>query len=315
MDAGEMTAGEITAGEMIAGEMIAGEMIAGEMQLNMPYHEQSCDDSTCEIDWHFVDSNSEFSVGSSSAFSSDERPEHTVSLQAFGISIHEVTVGQYSRCVAAGFCPEPIMMSEMTSAEDPSLLQGERRQARCTYFEADSWLKPMNCVTYCEALRFTTWLSEEGVEARLPSEVEWMYVAKSEGRYNYPWGDEAPSCERAQLYSCGRQQPRDICTLEAGLGSLTESCDLIGNVREWVADQYKDSYEGAPTNNAPVSFNVGALCDEVELNSDNESLRGVTKGGDWRSTYSSARPDNRFPTPITLRSDRIGFRVARPTGF
>ena len=315
-----MSAGDMSVVDMSVGDMSVGDMSAGEMQIvirapDIPYHEQDCDDSSCEIEWLLIDSNQEFIVGSSSAFSSDERPEHTVSLNAFGIAMHEVTVGQYSRCVAAGSCPEPIMMNEMTSAEDPSLGQDLRRPARCTYFESGSWLKPMNCITYCEALNFATWLSDQGVESRLPSEVEWTYLAQSEARYEYPWGNEIPSCERAQLYNCQPQQPREVCSLTSGLGAMTQSCDLVGNVREWVADQYRNSYEGAPTDNTPVPFDIDMLCDQGVLGSGYETLQGVTKGGDWRSTISSARPNNRFPTSLGIRSDRVGFRVARPTGF
>ena len=221
--AGELVAGEFMAGELMAGEFMAGELMAGETSIaiappSLPYHEQTCDDGHCEIEWIFMNSNDSFFVGSSSAFSDDERPERSVALQAFGISKHEVTVAQYSRCVADGACPEPVALGILTSVEDPSLSLGETRVARCVYFEAGSWLKPMNCVTYCEALSFVNWLSIPGsVEMRLPSEAEWMYVTQGAGRTDYPWGDETPSCDQAQLYQCEPQLPRDVCTLEQGL--------------------------------------------------------------------------------------------------
>ena len=302
-------------GGEVAGEEVAGETPQLISPPDIPYHEQPCDDSTCEFEWIFLNSSDAFTVGSSSAFSSDERPERSVSIPAFGISKHEVTVAQYSRCVADGGCPEPTALGELTSAEDLSLAPDERRVARCTYFEADSWLKPMNCITYCEALSFVAWLSTQGVEVRLPSEAEWLYITQGAGRSHYPWGDEPPSCERAQLYRCTSQQPREVCTLEAGYGFLADSCDLIGNVREWVADHYRDSYEGAPTDHTPVPFTSEAVCGEGGVLPNSEGILGVTKGGDWRSTISSARPANRFANQLDTRSDQIGFRVARPPGF
>ena len=316
---GEVAGAQVTGGE-VAGEVIAGVEIAGDTPIlnppEVPYHDQACDDSTCEIEWIFMNSNDNFLVGSSSAFSDDERPERSVALQAFGISRHEVTVAQYSRCVAAGACPEPIALGAISSVEDPSLSPGETRLSRCVYFEEGAWLKPMNCITYCEALGFAAWLSTQvGVGTRLPSEAEWMYVTQGAGRTDYPWGNEAPSCDRAQLYQCEPQRPREVCTLERGLGFLAQSCDLIGNVREWVADQYRDSYEGAPTTNTPVPFSSAPVCEQGVTVSTGEAVYGVTKGGDWRSTISSARPSNRFSTSIDIRSDRIGFRVARPPGF
>ncbi|MFM8320303.1 MAG: protein kinase domain-containing protein, partial [Chloroflexota bacterium] len=38
----------------------------------------------------------------------DAMPQHTVSLDAFRLDIHEVTFRQYNRCVAAGACPAPV---------------------------------------------------------------------------------------------------------------------------------------------------------------------------------------------------------------
>ena len=254
-----------------------------------------------------------FDLGSN--LSEDEQPIHSVSIRAFEVSTSEITVAQYSRCVAAGHCLEPTDLQQMTQTEDPSLDREETRLARCNYFIADSWSKPMNCIDYCEAQHYLTWLSEElGVSIRLLSEAEWVYVATDEGKTTYPWGDEISSCNQAQLLGCEPTDTVPACSLIAGQGQSPKSCEMIGNVSEWVADQYQANYEQHTDTQEAVRFEEEVCLDGLVVE-EQAQAQAVIKGGDWRSSSASARPNNRVATPIRVKSDRIGFRVARPIGF
>ena len=62
-------------------------------------------DSRTGITWVNIPAGS-FMMGSKE--SSDQRPVHQVTVQAFQMSETEVTVGQYRKCVEAGRCTAPI---------------------------------------------------------------------------------------------------------------------------------------------------------------------------------------------------------------
>ena len=291
-----------------AGEMLAGEMLAGEMPVQ-PYHEQSCLTS-CDIEWSPLNGKTNFEMGS--LLSDDEQPIRRVNIDSFQISKTEITVGQYSRCVAAGFCIPP---TAITSIQATNSGLDETSSLYCQYFRPDSWAKPMNCINYCEAMQFVTWLTNEsGASIRLASETEWVYSAKNEGRSTYPWGDDNPTCDKAHLLSCEPREVLEVCSKSLSFETPPSTCELIGNLSEWVADAYVPNFNNAPSNQASVNFEEtacleGLVIDEMEI------TLGVTKGGDWQSTQARARPNNRVPTPINVKSDRIGFRVARPIGF
>ncbi len=88
------------------------------------------------------------------------------------------------------------------------------------------------------------------VGKRLPTEAEWELAATAGGTRIYPWGDEAPTCERANFNAeeCGHSG--------AEIGRFPPSpeglYDMAGNVAEHVLprgdeDDYDDDYtEGYP---------------------------------------------------------------------
>jgi formylglycine-generating enzyme required for sulfatase activity len=71
--------------------------------------------------------------------------------------------------------------------------------------------------------------------------------------------------------------------------------DMSGNVGEWVADTYHDSYNGAPTDGS------------IWGGSDTRVLRG----GSWGSSPLNMRAANRFNFDPAARNYGNGFRLAR----
>jgi formylglycine-generating enzyme required for sulfatase activity len=161
-----------------------------------------------------------FQMGSENG-ESDEKPVHTVKLDAFKMGRYEVTNRQYAQCVKAGACNVP----------------GNSRYSRDEYA-----LHPVTYVSWDNAQDFCSW-----VGGRLPSEAEWEYAARGglAGR-NYPWGDEEPSCERsakngANFYS-GENCPQDTLPVGSYPPTGYGLYDMAGNVWEWVNDWYSDGY-------------------------------------------------------------------------
>jgi iron(II)-dependent oxidoreductase len=101
---------------------------------------------------------------------------------------------------------------------------------------------PVTCVSWWEAEAYCRW-----ARRRLPTEAEWEMAATAEptagrrgitGRKRrYPWGDDAPTPDRANLdYRAGWTV--DVRALPAG-DSAFGCRQMLGNVWEWVADTFQ----------------------------------------------------------------------------
>lgn len=95
-------------------------------------------------------------------------------------------------------------------------------------------------VAWYEAEAWCTWAGR-----RLPSELEWEVAATAEPdgqgglaprKRAYPWGDAAPTRERAQL-DLTHAEPCDVGAYPAG-DSAFGARQMLGNVWEWCADDF-----------------------------------------------------------------------------
>ena len=77
---------------------------------------------------------------------------------------------------------------------------------------------------------------------------------------------------------------------------------MSGNVWEWLLDEYKDSYHGAPNDGSPV-------CSESAC--ERSGLARVYRGGSWYNFADSLRVTNRGNYAFDYRYSILGFRVRR----
>lgn len=206
----------------------------------------------------------------------DEQPVHLVQVNRFEISKTEVTVAQYRACVDAGVCSEP-------DAEDD-----------CNWAESGREDHPINCVNWEQAKAFASW-----VGARLPTEAEWEYAARSQGQaHTYPWGNAQALCDYAVMddggKGCGQYRTWPVCSKTRG-NTEQGLCDMAGNVWEWVADYYADNYDTTPRDGT-----------EHQLG----SLR-VSRGGSKEELAPYLRATFRTGFGPRDRSEHLGFRLAR----
>ena len=161
-----------------------------------------------------------------------EQPVHPVELHDFEIGRTEVTVEQYRACVDDNLCEEP--------NEDGQW---------CHWNVAGREQYPVNCVNWQQARDYCGWLG-----ARLLTEAEWEYAARGQGQdVDYPWGNAPATCDLAVMddpaaggNGCGDDTSLVVCSRSPDGDTAQGVCDMAGNVWEWVADLYHDSYEGAP---------------------------------------------------------------------
>ena len=72
------------------------------------------------------------------------------------------------------------------------------------------------------------------IDARLPTEAEWVRAARNDTTYNYPWGDEFIA-SKTNLYESSNGYTKEVMDNQLRCDD-TGLCDVIGNVREWVSD-------------------------------------------------------------------------------
>jgi formylglycine-generating enzyme required for sulfatase activity len=202
----------------------------------------------------------EFRMGSDGT-NDDERPAHTVYLDAFWIDQTEVTNARYRACAAAGACLPP--------AEKGSPTRGD-------YYQNGAYAGfPVMGVTWEQAYAYCAWAGR-----RLPSEAEWEKAARGTDGRRYPWGDGPPDDSLANF----DDQAGDTTlagSYPAG-ASPYGALDMAGNVWEWVSDWYgTDYYQYSPPEN-PAGPDTGEfrVIRGGSYNADNYSLRSVFRFGD-----------------------------------
>jgi len=175
----------------------------------------------------------------------NERPAFTVDLPAYSIDTTPVSSGAYIAFVESGGYDQPQWWSPAGWAH--------RQQAGLTaplFWSRDGgmWLRrrfgrtepvpldePVQHVCWYEADAYARWAGR-----RLPTEAEWEKAARHDpvtGRSRrYPWGEEDPSAERANL---GQRhlQPAPVGSYPAGASAYGVR-QLIGDVWEWTASDF-----------------------------------------------------------------------------
>jgi hypothetical protein len=189
-------------------------------------------------------------------------PPPATDVAGFGLFQTEITVGQYRACVDAGACTPPDATAD------------------CNWPFTERASHPVNCVDFTQATAYCAW-----VDARLPTDYEWLDAATWGGASITPWGGGDLSCERATLGSkgkaCAGRSTAPACARPLG-NSPVGHCDLFGNVWEW-------------TTSAPES----------------RPTWRVIEGGGWLTSPMALEKDHCGADSPTVRSAGTGFRCFR----
>lgn len=198
-------------------------------------------------------------------------------IKPFAVSMFEVTFAQWDACVAAGGC----------NAHSP---------------DDDGWGRkgrPVINVSWLDTQNYLDWASKKtGETYRLLSEAEWEYAARSGQQTSYWWGDELKQGQ-ANCANCGSVYGA-VKTAPVGQYAANNFglFDTTGNVWEWVSDCYApNAYKTHKKYPAPYA--------------SSKSCNHVLRGGAWDLIAQGATSHFRYNADNKLRSNTIGFRVAR----
>jgi len=210
----------------------------------------------------------QFAMGSTDG-DADEKPVHKISLNDFYIDRYEVSNTRYKECVTAGACGKP--------------------QSTDNYDNSQYANHPVVYVDWNMSKSYCEWRG-----AKLPTEAQWEKAARGTDGRTYPWGEEI-TCNNANYLGCVGDT-KAIGSYASGK-SPYGIYEMAGNVWEWTADWYSETYYQI----SPVENPRGPDAGQYRV------LRGGSLKQDKYLLRTSARLGNK-PSDVDLG---VGFRCVR----
>ena len=218
----------------------------------------------------------------------DEEPVHEVVLSEYFIDRYEVTAydfaeflnthpGEAGRYIEMG----PAVTIEKVNGHYRPRTGLEKHPAnRVSWYGADA---------YCRSLG-----------KRLPTEAEWEKAARGTDERIFPWGNEFPHNDyvtfRRRFSEYGFDAMKPVDSLPEGQSPYGVH-HMAGNVWEWVADWYEDSYYEHSPQEDPQGPETG--------------ISKVLRGGNWYYKAYYMRTTYRFNEAPDAFKVWQGFRCAQ----
>jgi formylglycine-generating enzyme required for sulfatase activity len=219
------------------------------------------------------------------------KPAHQISLDAYYIDKHEVTNAEYLSFWKSdggeNSAYTPVSYGEEIGIGDwPQIAQTKPNY-------------PVVGVSWNAADAYAKW-----VKKRLPTEAEWEKAARGTDERVWPWGNaffvsigganvHANVWNGRDGYDNGLAPVGNYPTGASPYGVL----DMGGNVWEWVADWFSESYYYRSPSQNPPGPEVGS--------------RRVVRGGSWANGPQLARCMTRMGHHSAIGTSFIGFRLAK----
>ena len=235
----------------------------------------------------------DFQMGSNTG-DPDEKPVHTVYVDAFYMDIREVTNAQYKQFVDAN--PQWGQARIPTDYHDGEYL----KHWNGNNYPTGKGDHPVVYVSWYGAMAYAQWARK-----RLPTEAEWEKAARG-GLVGskYPWGNFIDPSQANYSSHVG-----DTTTVGIHPPNKYGLYDMAGNVWEWCLDAHeRDFYKNSPSRN-PIAGE--GIIRHITNNFTNVKTLRVLRGGSWNSYPGSLRVANRFGDSPANSYSSFGFRCVR----
>ena len=226
----------------------------------------------------------------------NEKPVHTVYVDAFYMDTYEVTNTQFKAFINAN--PSWRKDKIPDKYRDGDYLWPWNGND----YPSEKGNHPVVYVSWYAAMAYAQWASK-----RLPTEAEWEKAARGGlvGQ-KYPWGNAIDTSQANYRWDVGNTMPVGTYAPN-GYGLY----NMAGNVWEWCLDTYEaDFYARSPRRN-PLAGEMTLRQVITNYQYVNVKPSRVLRGGGWFDTARGLRVANRFGTAPTVTADDIGFRCAQ----
>ena len=225
-----------------------------------------------------------FTMGSNDGLPA-ERPEHSVTLDAYFIDRYEVSLQLYGR-----FLQEAQHDAPSTWDDEAANTVGDR---------------PAVGMVWADAAAYCSWAGK-----RLPTEAEWEKAARGTDGRRYPWGHMQPFVDIAN-YNRGVwvSEAITLASVSGGVEGMSVRHGLkdggrspyglhhmAGNAAEWVNDWYDREYYSKSPEKNPTGPDKGE--------------KKVLRGGSWADLPIGLRVSARMSAEPDFQDRTIGFRCA-----
>ena len=222
----------------------------------------------------------------------NEKPVHTVYVDAFYIDKYEVTNAQYKEFVDAN--PQWRKNGILHAYHNGSYLS----DWNVNDYPIGKGEHPVTYVSWYAAMAYAQWAGK-----RLPTEAEWEKAARGGAvGQRYPWGNSIDSGKANYGTNIGATTRVGNYPANNGL------YDMAGNVREWCLDAYQGGFYKSSHRRNPLA---GGTLNEVVTDFTNLKGSRVLRGGSWGIPARGLRVAARLGYVPTYAYPNVGFRCAK----
>lgn len=237
----------------------------------------------------------------------DEGPQTEVSVSAFWMEEHEVTYDEFLLFFQDANTSVNNMVDAVTRPT-PQYIDLSWGMGKAGGY-------PINSMQQKTAMMYCKWLYKlTGQFYRLPTEAEWEYACRAGTTTEYYWGDDSSKMgDYAWFDGNSPYKYQPVMQKKPNAWGLY---DMLGNVSEWVLDQYDENYFTtiASKTNDPIIPPATTYPKTVRGGGYNQGVEMVRCAARNKSDVSWNRKDPQVPKSKWWLTDAksVGFRIVRP---